>query len=176
VTADREHLAVVQFTNRDCRIILITSASQLTCQSNSSMHHYECVALCEDKSSERLILRQISSLMYPKIQRRPVIINFLHPSCARPPRWSPPILWRRFEHGKINFHIITLTKKGIIGINSQFQNFYGPEFFSHFRTLQDPWEPCNNYPVKSDFHQLPINTLNCILMLQFQWNLLMTTA
>ena len=37
--------------------------------SNSSMHHYECVALCKDISHPRgRFLRQISSLMYPKIQ------------------------------------------------------------------------------------------------------------
>jgi len=52
------------------------------------------------QSAERpMILRQISSLIYPKIQRRQVIMNVLHPSCARPPRWSPPVLWRRFEDG-----------------------------------------------------------------------------
>jgi len=33
--------------------------------------------------------------MYPKIQQRQVITDVLHPSCARPPRWSPPVLWRR---------------------------------------------------------------------------------
>jgi len=51
------------------------------------------------QSAERLILRQISSLMHPKIQRRQVIMNVLHPGCARPPRWSPPVLWRRLEDG-----------------------------------------------------------------------------
>ena len=69
-------------------------------QSNSGMHRYECVALCKDVSlPERPILRQISSLMYPKIQRRPVIMNVIHPSWAWLPRWSPPVLWRRFEGG-----------------------------------------------------------------------------
>ena len=62
---------------------------------NSSMHHYECIVLCK----ERPILRQISSLMYPKIQQRLVIMNVLHPGCAQPPRWSPPVLYRRFEDG-----------------------------------------------------------------------------
>jgi len=51
------------------------------------------------QSPERPISRQISSLMYPEIQRRQVIMNVLHPGCARPPRWSPPVLWRRFEDG-----------------------------------------------------------------------------
>jgi len=51
------------------------------------------------QSAERPILRQISSLMFPKIQRRQVIMNVLHPNCAQPPRWSPPVLWRRFEDG-----------------------------------------------------------------------------
>ena len=37
--------------------------------------------------------------MYPKIQRRQVIMNVLHPGCARSPRWSPPVLWRRIEDG-----------------------------------------------------------------------------
>jgi len=49
------------------------------------------------QSQESPILRQISSLIYPKIQRRQVIMDVLHPSCARPPRWSPPVLWRRFK-------------------------------------------------------------------------------
>ena len=44
-----------------------------------------------------MILRQISSLMHPKIQHKQVIMNVLHPGCARPPRWSPPVLWSRFE-------------------------------------------------------------------------------
>ena len=26
-------------------------------------------------------------------------MNVLRPSCVRPPRWSPPVLWRRFEDG-----------------------------------------------------------------------------
>ena len=51
------------------------------------------------RSPERLILHQTSSLIYPKIQRRQVIMNVLHPGCARPPRWSPPVLWTRFEDG-----------------------------------------------------------------------------
>ena len=63
------------------------------------MHRYECLAPCRHQSAERPILWQISSLMYPKIQQRQVIMNVLHPGCARPPRWSPPVLWRRLEHG-----------------------------------------------------------------------------
>jgi len=51
------------------------------------------------QSAKRPILRQISSVMYPKIQRRQVVMNVFHPGCARPPRWSPPVLWRRFEDG-----------------------------------------------------------------------------
>ena len=50
------------------------------------------------QSAERpMILRQISSLVYPKIQQRQVIMNVLHPGCVRLPRWSPPVFWRRFE-------------------------------------------------------------------------------
>jgi len=51
------------------------------------------------QSAERPILRQISSLMYPNIQRKQVIMNVLHPGCVWPPRWSPPVLWRKFEDG-----------------------------------------------------------------------------
>jgi len=54
-------------------------------------------AVQRHQSVERPILRQISSLKYPKIQWRQVIMNVLHPSCVWPPRWSPPVLWRRFE-------------------------------------------------------------------------------
>jgi len=35
-----------------------------------------------NQSPERLILHQISSLIYPKIQRRQVIKKVLHLSCA----------------------------------------------------------------------------------------------
>jgi len=52
------------------------------------------------QSAERLILCQISSLVYPKIQRRRVIMNVLHPGCAWPPRWSPPVLCRRFRDAR----------------------------------------------------------------------------
>ena len=70
---------------------------QIAVQSNSSMHCCECVVLCI--SLQRPILHQISSLMHPKIQQSQVIVNVLHPGCARPPRWSLPVLWRRFEDG-----------------------------------------------------------------------------
>ena len=53
------------------------------------------------QSPERLILHQISSRIHPKIQRRQVIMNVLHPGCARPPRCSPPVLWRRFTDGLV---------------------------------------------------------------------------
>ena len=49
-----------------------------------------CSAVQRHESSERPILPQISSLIYPNIQRRQVIMNVLNPSCVRPPRWSPP--------------------------------------------------------------------------------------
>ena len=49
------------------------------------------------QSPERPILRQISSLMHPKIQQRQVIVNVLQ--VMRPPRWLPPVLWSRFEDG-----------------------------------------------------------------------------
>ena len=54
-------------------------------------------AVQRHQSPERPILCQISSVMYPTIQRRQVFMNVLHPGCVRPPRWSPPILWRGFE-------------------------------------------------------------------------------
>jgi len=52
-------------------------------------------AVQRHQSPERLILHQICSLVYPKIQRRQVIMNVLNPSCAL--HWSPPVLWRSFE-------------------------------------------------------------------------------
>ena len=64
-------------------------------------------AVQRHQSSERPILRQISSLMYPKLQRRQIIMNVLHPSCARPPRWSPPVVWRRFEDGLASICVLT---------------------------------------------------------------------
>ena len=95
-------------------------------QSHTGMHHYELQleprrapvphwhaplrvhsAVQRHQSAERPISRQISSLMYPKIQRRQVIMNVLHPGCAWPPRWSPPVLWRRFQDGlDSNWHDI----------------------------------------------------------------------
>jgi len=64
------------------------------------MSHYECIALCKHVSLQwGQFCARISSLVYPKIQRRQVIMNVLHPSCAWPPWWSPPVLWRRFEDG-----------------------------------------------------------------------------
>jgi len=75
--------------------------------SNSSMHCYECTAPCKrHKSPLKPILCQISSHIYPKIQRTQVIMNVLHPSCARPPRWSPPVLWRRFDNGLASICIL----------------------------------------------------------------------
>ena len=44
-------------------------------------------AVQRHQSAERPILHQISGLVYLKIQRR----HDLHPSCARPPWWSPPV-------------------------------------------------------------------------------------
>ena len=75
-------------------------------------------AVQRHQSPARPILRQISSLMYPKIQRRQVIMNVLHPSCARSPRWSPPVLWRRFEDG--------LARLILDGRNSRVVQFYTP--------------------------------------------------
>ena len=67
-------------------------------QSNSSMHRYECVALCKDTSLKRgrFCARSLASCI-PRSSEDSV----LHPSCARSPRWPPAILWRtrRFEDG-----------------------------------------------------------------------------
>ena len=76
--------------------------------SNSSMHAPPRVrsAVQRHQSPERSILHQISSLMYPKIQQRQVVMNVLHSSCVQPPRWSPPVLWRRFEDGLANICVL----------------------------------------------------------------------
>ena len=67
-------------------------------ETTSATNH---VARCTDISlhAERPISRQISSLMCPKIQRRQVIMNVLHPGCACAVR-LPPVL-QRFEGGNI---------------------------------------------------------------------------
>jgi len=64
-----------------------------------SMHHYECVALCKDISiqSGRFCARSLPSYILRSSEDRSSIMNVLHPSCARPPRWSPPVLWKRFK-------------------------------------------------------------------------------
>jgi len=58
-------------------------------QSNSSMHHYECVALCKDISLQRgrFCARSLASCI-PRSSEQWMFMNVLHPSCARPPRWS----------------------------------------------------------------------------------------
>ena len=80
--------------------------------SNSIMHHYECVALCKDIGLQRgrFCTRSVASCV-PKIQQRQVIMNALHPSCARPPRWSPPVLWRRFKAGLASICILIYSCK-----------------------------------------------------------------
>jgi len=45
-------------------------------------------------------------------------MNVLHPSCARSPRWSPPVLRRRFEDG--------LARLILDGRNSRVVQFYTP--------------------------------------------------
>ena len=70
-------------------------------QSNSSMHRYECVALCKDISLQRgrFCARSLASHAPRSSEDRSskLIMNVLRPSCVRPPRWSPPVLWRSFE-------------------------------------------------------------------------------
>ena len=82
-------------------------------QSNSSIRRYECVVLYKDislQTPERPILRQISIFIYPQIQRRQIIITVLYTSRARPPRWSLPVLWRRFEDGLASICILIAAK------------------------------------------------------------------
>ena len=79
----------------------------LAFQSNSRMHHYMCVVPCKDISLQRgWFCVGSHSLLYPKIQQRQVIMNVLHPGCALPPWWSPPVLWRRFEDGLVSICIL----------------------------------------------------------------------
>jgi len=68
---------------------------------SQSMHAplQRCSTVQRHQSPERPILHQISNLIYLKMQRRQVIMNVHHPSCVRPPQWSPPVLCRRFENG-----------------------------------------------------------------------------
>jgi len=76
-----------------CKTVLRSDTHRDVSQSNSSMHHYERTVLCKDS----LQRGQISRLIYPKIQQRRVIMKVFHSSCSRPPLWSPPVFWRRFE-------------------------------------------------------------------------------
>ena len=71
---------------------------QLSLQSNGSMHHYECVALCKDISLQRgrFCTRSLASCILRSSEDRSSWMFFIQVvrSC---PRWSPPVLWRRFE-------------------------------------------------------------------------------
>jgi len=73
--------------------------TQRTCQLGETTSATNHVARCTDISlhAERPISRQISSLMCPKIQRRQVVMNVLHPGCACAVRVasSSPEIWRR---------------------------------------------------------------------------------
>jgi len=89
-----------EFTLRGHSVLLSPRRQEHRIQSNSSLHTLGVrIELCRHPSPRRPILRQISSLIYPRILRRQVIMDVLNPSCARSPRWSPPVLWRRFENG-----------------------------------------------------------------------------
>ena len=70
--------------------------------------HISPLRLQRHQSAERPILRQTSSLMYPKIQQRQVIMNVLHPGSARPLRWlvassSPEEVRARAVNSSVNF-------------------------------------------------------------------------
>jgi len=77
--------------------------------------HISPLRVQRHQSAERPILRQTSSLMYPKIQQRQVIMNVLHPGSARPPRWlvassSPEEVRARAVNSSVNFfHRSTLS-------------------------------------------------------------------
>jgi len=67
-------------------------------QSNSSMHQLRVRSTVQrHQSQERPILPHTASSI-PR-SSEDVIMNVFHPSCAWPPRWSPPVLWRKFEGG-----------------------------------------------------------------------------
>jgi len=65
-----------------------------------------CNAVQRHQSPGRPTLCQISSLIYPKMQRRQINMNVLHPSCVWPPWWSPPVLWKRFKDGLVSICVL----------------------------------------------------------------------
>jgi len=75
------------------RVLCVESGAENTIQSNTCMHHSLRVrsAVQRHQSIERPILCQISSLKYPKIQQRQVIMNvkqnthIKHASTSQPP-------------------------------------------------------------------------------------------
>ena len=38
-------------------------------------------------------------ILIEHILKTKVVMNVLHLGCVWPPRWSPPVLWRRFKDG-----------------------------------------------------------------------------
>ena len=79
---------------------------------------YSCIIVALQSSSS--MHRQISGLVYPKIQRRQVVMNVLYPGCSRPPRWSPPVLWRRFVDACIVIHSCKMSKESeTTGLNDR---------------------------------------------------------
>ena len=97
---DAYHIPVIVQTLHNHSYLKRTVSVSAVIQSNSSVHYYDCVALCKGyQYPERPILCQISSLIYPKIQKGQVIMNVLNPSCAQPLLWSTSVLWKRFEDG-----------------------------------------------------------------------------
>ena len=65
-----------------------------------------CNAVQRHQSPGRPTLCQISSLIYPKMQRRQINMNVLHPSCVWLPWWSPPVLWKRFKDGLVSICVL----------------------------------------------------------------------
>ena len=81
--------------------------SSIAIQSNSSMHHYECVVLYRYQSPEKSILSQFSGFIHLQIQGREIALYGLHPGSTWPHRWASSQLlgggskwlgWRLHSH------------------------------------------------------------------------------
>ena len=77
-------------------------------------------------------------------------MNVFHPGCARPPRWSPPVLWRRFEDGLASISgrniikqhsetVIVWSTKILIAVYQKILLFYLLYFSAHFCSVWVPY-------------------------------------
>ena len=86
-------------------------------------------------------------------------MNVFHPGCARPPRWSPPVLWRRFEdvlasiNGRniIKQHsetVIVWSTKILIAVYEKNLLFHLLYFSAHFCSVWAPypWQQSSPQP------------------------------